>query len=78
MKTAVQESDLTPAMQKAIQPLAGILGSTPMETERQALLGVLAAVRQEEKYWAERETRQGTLSRRLGILGGIVLVVLLI
>ena len=74
---AAQESDLTPAMQKAIQPLAGILGSTPMETERQALLGVLAAVRQEEKYWAEQETRQGTLYRRLGVLGGLALVVLL-
>lgn len=77
MKAAVQESDLTPAMQKAIQPLAGILGSTPMETERQALLGVLAAVRQEEKYWAEQESRQGTLYRRLGVLGGLALVVLL-
>ena len=74
---AAQESDLTPAMQKAIQPLAGILGSTPMETERQALLGVLAAVRQEEKYWAKQETRQGTLYRRLGVLGGLALVVLL-
>ena len=48
-----------------------------METERQALLGVLAAVRQEEKYWAEQESRQGTLYRRLGVLGGLALVVLL-
>lgn len=77
LKAAVQESDLTQAMRKAIQPLAGILGSTPMETERQALLGVLAAVRQEEKYWAEQESRQGTLYRRLGVLGGLALVVLL-
>lgn len=77
MKAAAQESDLTPAMRKAIQPLAGILGSTPMETERQVLLGVLAAVRQEEKYWAEQESRQGTLYRRLGVLGGLALVVLL-
>lgn len=77
LKAAAQESDLTQAMRKAIQPLAGILGSTPMETERQALLGVLAAVRQEEKYWAEQESRQGTLYRRLGVLGGLALVVLL-
>ena len=31
----------------------------------------------EEKYWAEQESRQGTLYRRLGVLGGLALVVLL-
>ena len=47
-------------------------------TEKQALIGVLTALRQEEKYWTEQENRQGTLFRRLGMLGGLALVVLLI
>ena len=79
LRSVIQSSaELTDSMKKTLQPLTEALGRTPMQTEEQVLHSVLAAVRQEEKYWAERETRQGTLSRRLGILGGIVLVVLLI
>ncbi len=79
LRSVIQSSaELTDSMKKTLLPLTEALGRTPMQTEEQVLHSVLATVRQEEKYWAERETRQGTLSRRLGILGGIVLVVLLI
>lgn len=78
LKKALIENDLPQTMQKIIQPLADTLGSVPMEAERQMLLSVLTALRQEEKYWAEQKTHQGVLYRRLGILGGLALVVLLI
>lgn len=74
----MQKTALPEAFQKAMMPLAEVLGCTPMETEKQALIGVLTALRQEEKYWTEQENRQGMLFRRLGMLGGLALVVLLI
>ena len=75
---AMRELELPEPLQKTMLPLAESLGLTPMETERQVLLGVLAALRQEEKYWAEQENHQGVLFRRLGVLGGLALVILLI
>lgn len=74
----MQNTALPEAFQKAMMPLAEVLGSTTMEVEKQALIGALMALRQEEKYWTEQENRQGTLFRRLGMLGGLALVVLLI
>lgn len=74
----MQKQELPESLQKAMLPLAETLGHTPMDTEKQVLLGVLAALRREEKYWAEQENRQGALFRRLGVLGGLALVVLLI
>lgn len=74
----MQKTALPEALQKIMMPLAEVLGRTPMETEKQALIGVLTALRQEEKYWTEQENRQGMLFRRLGVLGGLALVVLLI
>lgn len=56
------------SFQKAMMPLAEVLGSTTMEVEKQALIGALMALRQEEKYWTEQENRQGMLFRRLGML----------
>ena len=78
LRRVLAETDLTETAQKAMQPLTEALGRLPMEAEKQVLLGVLAALRQEEKYRAEQEARQGTLCRRLGVLGGLALVVLLI
>lgn len=74
----MQNTALPEAFQKAMMPLTEVLGSTTMEVEKQALIGALMALRQEEKYWTEQENRQGFLFRRLGMLGGLALVVLLI
>ena len=74
----MQRTTLPEAFQKVMMPLTEVLGYTPMETEKQALIAVLTALRQEEKYWTEQENRQGMLFRRLGMLGGLALVVLLI
>ena len=74
----MQNTALPEAFQKAMMPLTEVLGSTTMEVEKQALIGALMALRQEEKYWTEQENRQGLLFRRLGMLGGLALVVLLI
>lgn len=74
----MQNTALPEAFQKAMKPLTEVLGSTTMEVEKQALIGALMALRQEEKYWTEQENRQGLLFRRLGMLGGLALVVLLI
>ena len=78
LRSVLAETDLTETAQKAMQPLTEALGHWPMEAEKQTILGVLAALRQEEKYRAEQEARQGALCRRLGVLGGLALVVLLI
>ena len=74
----MQNTALPEAFQKAMMPLTEVLGSTTMEVEKQALIGALMALRQEEKYWTEQENRQGMLFRRLGMLGGLASVVLLI
>ena len=74
------------AQQLASQPeadfgmaLIDIMQNTALpEAFQKALIGALMALRQEEKYWTEQENRQGTLFRRLGMLGGLALVVLLI
>lgn len=76
--SAMEGCDLTDTAKKAMQPLADTLGQMPMEAEKQVLLGVQNSLRQEEEYWAERESRQGALFRRLGVLGGLALAVLFI
>lgn len=58
----MQNTALPEAFQKAMMPLAEVLGSTTMEVEKQALIGALMALRQEENTGQSRRTDRGRFS----------------
>lgn len=61
-----------------LSPLGETMGCFSLETEIQVLDTVLLRLEQELSFWAEKEERQAGLSRRLGLLCGILLVVVLL
>lgn len=65
-------------LRHCLSPLEKTLGCAPLETEIQVLDTVLLRLEQERSYWSEKEDRQAGLSRRLGLLCGTLLVVVLL
>lgn len=65
-------------LRHCLSPLEETLGCVPLETELQVLDTVLLRLEQERSYWAGKEDRQAGLSRRLGLLCGTLLMVVLL
>lgn len=70
--------ELTDRTRESLLPLGEFIGRNELANQIRLLENTIAALGQEKEYWAEREQKRGGLLRRLGILCGILLVVLLL
>lgn len=71
-------TELSPELKNTLLPIGESLGKSSLETQLQVIDTALLMMKQELDLCLEQEKREGMLFRRLGILGGIALVVLLL
>lgn len=71
-------AELSPELKNTLLPIGESLGKASLETQLQVIDAALLMMQQELDLRLEQEKREGMLFRRLGILGGIALVVLLL
>lgn len=75
---AERDCELTPALSISLEPLRQSIGRQELAFQQRVIGESLLGISREASYWQEKEKKQGLLVRRVGILGGVALVVILL
>lgn len=76
--TLEEQTSLSAGTREALEPLAGAIGRSDLENQLRVLEGTLLLLKREKQVCEDKAKRRGGLSRRLGVLGGLLAVVILL
>lgn len=70
--------DLSSTVKEILLPLGEVIGRSSMENQIRVLQNAVSSLQREQEFWEETTQKRGGLARRLGILGGVLLVIILL